>query len=150
MLKTRCILLPARRKKCGFAGGGGTDCALQAIADLKGDNEDQNVGVLTAAPRDECLCVKSFENAGGEGSVVSDKVWQGEGSMVTMRLWRIRRYAEIILDPAKVTRTALQSAGSIAGLMITTECMVTEHVDENAKPAMPRYGWVWVVWVEWG
>ena len=128
----------------GVVAGGGVALirALQAIADLKGDNEDQNVGINLLRRAMEAPLRQIVQNAGGEGSVVSDKVKQGEGSYGYNAA--SGEYGDMlemgILDPAKVTRTALQSAGSIAGLMITTECMVTEHVDENAKPAMPDMG----------
>src|SRR5690554_219523 len=128
----------------GIVPGGGVALirALQAIEDLKGDNEDQNVGINLLRRAMEAPLRQIVTNAGGEASVVVDKVKQGKdsygynaandtyGDMLEMG----------ILDPAKVTRTALQSAASVASLMITTECMVTEHVDENAKPAMPAGG----------
>ncbi len=128
----------------GIVPGGGVALirALQAIEDLKGDNEDQNVGINLLRRAMEAPLRQIVTNAGGEASVVVDKVKQGKdsygynaanstyGDMLEMG----------ILDPAKVTRTALQSAASVASLMITTECMVTEHVDENAKAAMPAGG----------
>ncbi len=128
----------------GIVPGGGVALirALQAITDLKGDNEDQTVGVNLLRRAMEAPLRQIVTNAGGEASVVVDKVKQGTdsygynaangtyGDMLEMG----------ILDPAKVTRTALQSAASVAGLMITTECMISEHVDENAKAAMPAGG----------
>jgi chaperonin GroEL len=74
---------------------------------------------------------------------VSDKTQQGEGSFGYNAA--TGEYGDMlemgILDPAKVTRTALQAAGSVAGLMITTECMVTDVVEEGgAAPAMPDMG----------
>ena len=129
----------------GVVAGGGVSLirALQAIENLEGDNEDQNVGINLLRRAMEAPLRQIVENAGGEGSVVSDKVKQGEGSYGYNAA--SGEYGDMlemgILDPAKVTRTALQSAGSVAGLMITTECMVTEVVDENASaPAMPDMG----------
>ncbi len=128
----------------GVVAGGGVALvrALQAIADLQGDNEDQNVGINLLRRAMEAPLRQIVSNAGGEGSVVIDKVKQSEGSYGYNAA--TGEYGDMlemgILDPAKVTRTALQSAGSIAGLMITTECMVTDHVDEDAKPAMPDMG----------
>src|SRR5690606_33961643 len=127
-----------------FVPGGGVALirALQAIEDLKGDNEDQNVGINLLRRAMEAPLRQIVTNAGGEASVVVDKVKQSKdshgynaangtyGDMLEMG----------ILDPAKVTRTALQSAASVASLMITTECMVTEHADESAKVAMPAGG----------
>ena len=129
----------------GVVAGGGVSLirALQAIENLEGDNEDQNVGINLLRRAMEAPLRQIVENAGGEGSVVSDKVKQGEGSYGYNAA--SGEYGDMlemgILDPAKVTRTALQSAGYVAGLMITTECMVTEVVDENASaPAMPDMG----------
>ncbi len=80
-------------------------------------------------------------NAGGEGSVVVNKVRAGEGAFGFNAA--TEEYGDMlemgILDPAKVTRSALQAAASIAGLMITTEAMVAEHPEENA-PSMPDMG----------
>ena len=82
-------------------------------------------------------------NAGGEGSVVLDKVAAGKGNFGFNAA--TGEYGDMIemgiLDPAKVTRTAIQAAGSVAGLMITTEAMVTDAPeDKGAAPAMPDMG----------
>ena len=128
----------------GVVPGGGVAMvrALQAISDLEGDNEDQNVGINLLKRAMEAPLRQIVANAGGEGSVVSDKIKQGEGSFGYNAA--TGEYGDMIemgiLDPAKVTRTALQAAGSVAGLMITTECMVTEVVDVNPAPAMPDMG----------
>ena len=128
----------------GVVPGGGVAMvrALQAISDLEGDNEDQNVGINLLKRAMEAPLRQIVANAGGEGSVVSDKIKQGEGSFGYNAA--TGEYGDMIemgiLDPAKVTRTALQAAGSVAGLMITTECMVTEVVDDNPAPAMPDMG----------
>jgi chaperonin GroEL len=80
-------------------------------------------------------------NAGGEGSVVVDKVRAGEGAFGYNA--GTEEYGDMmemgIIDPAKVTRSALQAAASIAGLMITTEAMIADHPDENAG-GMPDMG----------
>ena len=128
----------------GVVPGGGVAMvrALQAISDLEGDNEDQNVGINLLKRAMEAPLRQIVANAGGEGSVVSDKIKQGEGSFGYNAA--TGEYGDMIemgiLDPAKVTRTALLAAGSVAGLMITTECMVTEVVDDNPAPAMPDMG----------
>ena len=129
----------------GVVPGGGVSLirALQSIEDLTGDNEDQNVGINLLRRAMEAPMRQIVENAGGEGSVVTDKVKQGEASFGYNA--GTGEYGDMlemgILDPAKVTRTALQSAGSVAGLMITTECMVTDVVEEGgAAPAMPDMG----------
>ena len=128
----------------GIVPGGGVALvrALQAIADLKGDNEDQTVGINLLRRAMEAPLRQIVTNAGGEASVVVDKVKQGKDSYgYNAANGTYGDMLELgILDPAKVTRTALQSAASVAGLMITTECMISEHVDENAKAAMPAGG----------
>lgn len=81
-------------------------------------------------------------NAGGEASVVVDKVRQQKGNngynAATGEYGDMIKFG--IPDPAKVTRTALQAAASVAGLMITTECMVTDAPDDSSAPAMPDMG----------
>jgi chaperonin GroEL len=128
----------------GVVAGGGVSLirALQSIKDLEGDNSDQTVGINLLRRAMEAPLRQIVENAGDEGSVVSDKVKQGEGSFGYNAA--TGEYGDMlemgILDPAKVTRTALQSAGSVAGLMITTECMITDIVEEGGAPAMPDMG----------
>ncbi|MDV3242909.1 MAG: chaperonin GroEL, partial [Methylocaldum sp.] len=124
----------------GIVPGGGVALvrALQKIKDLKGVNHDQDVGISIARRAMEEPLRQIVANAGDESSVVLNKVAEGSGNfgynaatgefgdMVAMG----------ILDPAKVTRTALQNAGSVAGLMITTEAMVAEEPkEETPMPA---------------
>ena len=125
----------------GVVAGGGVTLirALQAISDLKGDNEEQNVGITIAKRAMEAPLRQIVANAGGEGSVVVDKVKQGSGSYGFNAA--TGEYGDMIemgiLDPAKVTRSALQAAASVAGMMITTECMITEvKEDKQSGPAM--------------
>ncbi|HYQ40111.1 MAG TPA: chaperonin GroEL [Pseudomonas sp.] len=128
----------------GVVPGGGVALvrALQAIEGLKGDNEDQNVGIALLRRAVEAPLRQIVSNAGDEASVVVDKVKQGAGNFGYNAASGV--YGDMIemgiLDPAKVTRTALQSAASIAGLMITTEAMVADIVDDKAAPAMPDMG----------
>ncbi len=128
----------------GVVPGGGVAMirALQSIEELEGDNDDQSVGINLLRRAMEAPLRQIVSNAGGEGSVVSDKIKQGEGSFGFNAA--TGEYGDMlemgILDPAKVTRTALQAAGSVAGLMITTECMITEVVEDNPAPAMPDMG----------
>jgi len=128
----------------GIVPGGGVALvrALQGIDGLEGDNEDQNVGINLCRRAMEAPLRQIVTNAGEEGSVVLDKVKQLSGAEGYNAA--TGEYGDMIKmgipDPAKVTRTALQAAASVAGLMITTECMVTEVVEENAgggAPAMP-------------
>ena len=127
----------------GIVPGGGVTLvrALGAIENLTGDTEDQNVGIAIARRAMEAPLRQIVTNAGYEGSVIVDKVKQltgkegfnaanGEyGDMLELG----------IVDPAKVTRTALQSAASVAGLMITTEAMISE-IPEEKPAAMPDMG----------
>jgi len=123
----------------GVVSGGGVTLirALQAVGDLTGDNEEQNVGIQIAKRAMESPLRQIVTNAGGEASVVVDKVKQGKGNFGFNAA--TGEYGDMIemgiLDPAKVTRSALQAAASVAGLMITTECMITEIKED--KPAMP-------------
>ena len=123
----------------GVVAGGGVTLirALQAIGDLQGDNEEQNVGIQIAKRAMEAPLRQIVTNAGGEASVVVDKVKQSKGTQGFNAA--TGEYGDMIemgiLDPAKVTRSALQAASSVAGLMITTECMITEIKED--KPAMP-------------
>lgn len=123
----------------GVVPGGGVALvrALQAIEGLKGDNEEQNVGIALLRRAVESPLRQIVANAGDEPSVVVDKVKQGSGNYGFNAATGV--YGDMIemgiLDPAKVTRSALQAAASIGGLMITTEAMVAEIVEED-KPAM--------------
>ena len=127
----------------GVVPGGGVALvrALQAISELKGDNEDQNVGIALLRRAVESPLRQIVANAGDEPSVVVDKVKQGEGNYGYNAA--TGEYGDMIamgiLDPAKVTRSALQAAASIAGLMVTTEAMIAEIKDDSA-PAMPDMG----------
>ncbi|GAB2895203.1 chaperonin GroEL [Microbulbifer echini] len=122
----------------GVVPGGGTALvrATQAIS-VTGDNEDQNHGIAAALRAMEMPLRQIVANAGDESSVVVDKVKQGEGNFGYNAA--TGEYGDMldmgILDPAKVTRSALQAAASIAGLMITTEAMVAEIPED--KPAAP-------------
>jgi chaperonin GroEL len=129
----------------GVVAGGGVALvrAIAQVDGLKGDNEDQNTGIAAAFRAMEWPLRQIVANAGDEASVVLDKVRQGEGNFGYNAA--TGEYGDMIsmgiLDPAKVTRTALQAAGSVAGLMITTEVMVAEAPkDEAPAPAMPDMG----------
>ncbi len=128
----------------GVVPGGGVALvrALQAISELKGDNEDQNVGIALLRRAVEAPLRQIVANAGGEPSVVVDKVKQGSGNYGFNAA--SDTYGDMIemgiLDPAKVTRSALQAAASIGGLMVTTEAMVAEVVEDKPAQAMPDMG----------
>jgi chaperonin GroEL len=120
----------------GVVAGGGVALvrAQQKVEGLVGDNEDQNVGVSIALRALESPLRQIVSNSGEEASVVLDKVKDGKGNFGFNAA--TSEYGDMIkmgiLDPAKVARTALQAAGSVAGLMITTEAMVSEIPEENA------------------
>tara|TARA_B100000959_G_C14945313_1_gene609603 strand:+ start:164 stop:1807 length:1644 start_codon:yes stop_codon:yes gene_type:complete len=129
----------------GVVPGGGVAFvrALQAIEGLTGENEDQNVGISLLLKAVTTPLRQIVANSGEEASVVLDKVQEGKGDFGFNAA--TGEYGDMIkmgiLDPALVTRTALQAAGSIAGLMITTEAMVAELPEEKgAAPAMPDMG----------
>jgi len=129
----------------GVVAGGGVALvrAISQITGLEGDNEDQNIGIAAALRAMEGPLRQIVDNAGDEASVVLDKVRQGEGDFGYNAA--SGDYGDMIemgiLDPAKVTRTALQAAGSVAGLMITTEVMIAEAPKDDAPaPAMPDMG----------
>ena len=128
----------------GVVAGGGVALvrAIASVEGLTGDNEDQNTGIAAALRAMEGPLRQIVDNAGDEASVVLDKVRQGEGNFGYNAA--TGEYGDMIamgiLDPAKVTRTALQAAGSVAGLMITTEVMIAEAPKDEAAPAMPDMG----------
>ncbi|MDC0198720.1 chaperonin GroEL [Pseudomonadota bacterium] len=131
--------------KEGIVPGGGVALvrALESLTKLKGDNDDQNVGINIVRKAFEAPLRQIAANAGEESSVIVANVIDGEGSYGFNAA--NGEYGDMIemgiLDPAKVTRTALQAAGSVAGMMITTEAMVTDMPqDDSAAPAMPDMG----------
>ncbi len=125
----------------GVVPGGGVALirALQSSEGLKGDNEDQNIGISIALKAMEAPIRQIVLNAGEEASVVVDKIKSEKGNHGFNAA--TSEYGDMIkmgiLDPAKVTRTALQAAGSVAGLMITTEAMVSDIPEDNAGGGMP-------------
>ncbi|OHE87088.1 MAG: chaperonin GroL, partial [Lysobacterales bacterium RIFOXYD1_FULL_69_11] len=127
----------------GIVPGGGVALirALAAIGNLKGANEDQNHGIQIALRAMEAPLREIVTNAGEEPSVIVNKVKDGSGAYGYNAA--TGEYVDMleagILDPTKVTRTALQNAASIAGLMITTEAMVGE-LPKKDEPAMPGGG----------
>ncbi|OOF78916.1 chaperonin GroL [Rodentibacter caecimuris] len=122
----------------GIVAGGGVAlvrAASKVATTLNGDNEEQNVGIKLALRAMEAPLRQIVTNAGEEASVVASAVKAGEGNFGYNA--STEQYGDMlemgILDPTKVTRSALQFAASVAGLMITTECMVTElPKDEKA------------------
>jgi chaperonin GroEL len=127
----------------GIVAGGGVALlrARQAIGALKGDNHDQDAGIKIVLRAVEQPLREIVANAGDEPSVVVNKVLEGSGNYGYNAA--NATYGDMIemgiLDPTKVTRTALQNAASVASLMLTTECMIAEAPKDDA-PAMPGGG----------
>jgi len=129
----------------GVVPGGGSALvrALESVEELTGSNDDQNVGINIAKKAFEAPLRQIVSNAGEEASIIVSNVKGGKGSYgFNAATGEFGDMIEMgILDPAKVTRTALQAAGSIAGMMITTEAMVTDIPQDTAPaPAMPDMG----------
>ncbi|WP_104490682.1 chaperonin GroEL [Acinetobacter indicus] len=126
----------------GVVAGGGVALvrAAKALDGVTGANDDQNVGINILRRAIEAPLRQIVANAGDEPSVVINAVKNGEGNFGYNAA--TGEYGDMlemgILDPAKVTRSALEHAASVAGLMLTTECMITEIPEE--KPAMPDMG----------
>ncbi|ELG4507089.1 chaperonin GroEL [Salmonella enterica subsp. enterica serovar 4,[5],12:i:-] len=129
----------------GIVPGGGVALirAKAAIAELKGANEDQNHGIAIALRAMEAPLREIVTNAGDEPSVVLNRVAEGTGAFgynaANGEFGDMIEFGILVLDPTKVTRSALQNAASIAGLMITTEAMVAE-APKKEEPAAPGGG----------
>ena len=128
----------------GIIPGGGVAYirAADALAELKGDNDDETTGIAIVRRAIEEPLRQIVANAGGEGSVVVNKVREAEGSFGYNA--RADRYEDMfsagIIDPTKVARVALENAASIASMFLTTECVLVEKKEENPAPAMPGGG----------
>jgi chaperonin GroEL len=129
----------------GVVAGGGTALvrAIAALEGVEGANHDQKIGVAILRRSMSAPLRQIVDNAGDESSVVLNEVEKGEGNFGYNAT--TGKYGDMIemgiLDPAKVTRAALQNAASVAGLMITTEVMVAEAPStEGTSPAMPDMG----------
>ena len=128
----------------GVVPGGGVALVrvLGTLDELKGDNDDQDVGIAIARRAMEEPLRQIVTNAGQEASVVLSRVREGEGNFgYNAATGEYGDMVEMgILDPTKVTRTALQNAASVAGLMITTEAMVAEAPKEEKAASAPDMG----------
>ncbi|MGI6243421.1 MAG: chaperonin GroEL [Prevotella sp.] len=124
----------------GVVVGGGTTYirAQKALADLKGENDDEQTGINIVCRAIEEPLRQIVSNAGGEGAVVVNNVRDGKGDYGYNA--RTEKYEDLrvagVIDPAKVARVALENAASIAGMFLTTECIIADKPEENA-PAMP-------------
>ncbi|MBI9038248.1 MAG: chaperonin GroEL [Bacteroidales bacterium] len=126
----------------GIVPGGGIAFirAIDAIKSLKGENEDQNTGIAIIKRTLEEPLRQIVENAGMEGSVVVQKVKEGKDDFGYNARTHVYEnlFAAGVIDPTKVTRVAIENAASIAGMLLTTECVIVENKDD--KEGMPPMG----------
>jgi len=128
----------------GIVPGGGVAYirAIESLEGLKGDNDDQTTGIHIVKRAIEEPLRQIVNNAGGEGSVVVNKVREGKGTFGYNA--REDRYEDMleagIIDPTKVSRVALENAASIASMFLTTECVLAEKKHEVPMPPMPAGG----------
>ncbi len=129
----------------GIIPGGGVGYlrAIDSLSKIKGDNEDEDTGIQIIRRALEEPMRQIVENAGMEGSVVVQKVKEGKGDFGYNA--RTDKYENLfksgVIDPTKVARVALENAASIAGMLLTTECVVVEHKEEKeSMPPMPPGG----------
>ena len=129
----------------GVVVGGGTTYirAQEALKDLKGENADEQTGINIVCRAIEEPLRQIIANAGGEGAVVVNNVREGKGDYgynARKDVYEDLRAAGVI-DPAKVSRVALENAASIAGMFLTTECLIVDKVEDTpAMPAAPSMG----------
>jgi chaperonin GroEL len=126
----------------GIVPGGGVAIvrATDKLAKLKGDNDDEQTGINIITRAAEEPLRQIVENAGLEGSVIVAKVREGKGDFGFNAKTEVyeKLYKAGVIDPAKVVRVALENAASVAGMLLTTECVIAE-IKEDA-PAMPPMG----------
>ncbi|MBQ9439472.1 MAG: chaperonin GroEL [Paludibacteraceae bacterium] len=128
----------------GIVPGGGVAYirAQEKLEALKGDNEDEQTGIEIVRRAIEEPLRQIVDNAGKEGAVVVQKVREGKNDFgYNARADKYEYlFAAGVVDPAKVARVALENAASIAGMFLTTECVIVEKKEENPAPAMPAMG----------
>ncbi len=128
----------------GIVAGGGVAYirATTVLEDLKGANDDETTGIHIVKRAIEEPLRQIVANAGAEGAVIVQKVKEGVGDYgYNARTGEFENLmAAGVIDPAKVTRVALENAASIAGMFLTTECVIAEKKEENPAPAMPAPG----------
>lgn len=116
--------------------------AMSVLDGMKGSNDDQNVGIQILRRSLEEPLRQIVTNAGEDASVILNKVVEGKGDFgydaATGEFGKL--IALGIIDPTKVTRTALQNAASVSGLLLTTEAMVSDAPKDDAAPPMPDMG----------
>jgi chaperonin GroEL len=128
----------------GIVPGGGVAYirAIDSLNNIKAENEDEQTGIEIVKRAIEEPLRQIVANAGKEGAVIVQKVREGKDDFgYNARTDKYENfYAAGVVDPAKVTRVALENAASIAGMFLTTECVITEKKEENPAPQMPMGG----------
>ena len=128
----------------GIVPGGGVAYirCVESLENLQGDNDDENTGIQIVKRAIEEPLRQIVANAGLEGAIIVQKVKDGKGDFgYNARTDKFENFFESgVIDPAKVTRVALENAASIAGMFLTTECVISEKKEENAGAAMPNPG----------
>ncbi len=128
----------------GIVPGGGVTYirAIESLEGMKGDNQDETTGIEIIKRAIEEPLRQIIANAGKEGAVYVQKVKESKGDYgYNARSDKFENFFEAgVIDPAKVTRVALENAASIAGMMLTTECVIAEKKEDKAAPAMPPMG----------
>ena len=133
-IKERCAAIEE-----GIVAGGGVAYirAIESLDGLKGENDDETTGIAIIKRAIEEPLRQIVANAGKEGAVVVQKVSEGKGDFGYNARTDVyeNMHAAGVVDPAKVTRVALENAASIAGMFLTTECVIVEKKED--KPEMP-------------
>ena len=128
----------------GIVPGGGVAYmrCVAALENFHGDNDDENTGIQIVKRAIEEPLRQIVANAGLEGAIIVQNVKDGKGDYGdNARSGKYENFFESgVIDPAKVTRVALENAASIAGMFLTTECVIAEKKEENPAPAMPAGG----------
>ena len=128
----------------GIVPGGGVAYmrCVAALENFHGDNDDENTGIQIVKRAIEEPLRQIVANAGLEGAIIVQNVKDGKGDYgYNARSGKYENFFESgVIDPAKVTRVALENAASIAGMFLTTECVIAEKKEENPAPAMPAGG----------
>ncbi len=126
----------------GIVPGGGVALirAIDALENLKGENDDETTGILITKRAIEEPLRQIVANCGGEGAVIVQKVREGKGDFGFNARKEVfeNLYEAGVIDPTKVTRIAIENAASIASMLLTTECVIADEIDET--PAMPMGG----------
>jgi len=119
-----------------YGGGVALIRASESLEALKGENEDETTGIAIVKRAIEEPLRQIVANAGGEGAVIVQKVREGKDDFGYNARTEVFQdlYAAGVIDPTKVTRIAIENAASIAAMLLTTECVITDQPEENLPP----------------